>query len=293
MDYVVQEFCFLPQEQEQLHVHPEPRATEVEEWMMVCQRNADYQADSNTQQSEFDWTHAYPNLHEMPSFISRQLESTTASAFTTSANPLRLQGKQLQVYDIVRRHLEADAPPPLRMIVSGTAGTGKSYLINCLRLLLKDGLRVAAPTGVAAFNVSGHTLHSLLRLPTKGEFKDLEGETLHTLQQDLANMRYLILDEMSMVGRIMFGQVDLRLRQVFPHHAAPACCLETLDSYHLLWTSPSTPPSTEMQPCQTSVVLPITFSLRLSCSSKSCVSRDMTLPKKCFANFCYGSGMVK
>jgi ATP-dependent DNA helicase PIF1 len=56
------------------------------------------------------------------------------------------------------------------MIISGTAG----YLINCLRLQLQDKVRVAAPTGVAAFNVDGHTLHSLLSLPTKGEYKDLK-----------------------------------------------------------------------------------------------------------------------
>ena len=52
------------------------------------------------------------------------------------------------------------------MIVSGTAGTGKSYLIHCLRLLLQQQVRVATPTGVADFSVDGHTLHSLLSLPT-------------------------------------------------------------------------------------------------------------------------------
>ena len=105
------------------------------------------------------------------------------------------------------------------MIVSGTAGTGKSYLIKCLRLLLNERVRVAAPTGVAAFNIEGHTLHSLFSLPTKGDFKNLQGERLHKMQQSLADMKYLIIDEMSMVGRKMFGQVDQRLRQVFPHQA--------------------------------------------------------------------------
>ena len=103
--------------------------------------------------------------------------------------------------------------------MSGTAGTGKSYLIHCLRLLLKDKVHVLAPTGVAAFNVDGNTLHSLLCLPTKGEFKDLEGERLNKIQQSLLTMEYLIIDEMSMVGRKMFGQVDRRLRQVFPNRS--------------------------------------------------------------------------
>ena len=115
--------------------------------------------------------------------------------------------------------MESDDSTPLHMIISGTAGTGKSYLIHCLRLLLHDKVRVVVPTGVAAFNVDGNTLHSLLYLPTKGDFKDLEGENLNRLQQSLAVMKYIIIDEMSMVGRKLFGQVDRRLRQVFPQHS--------------------------------------------------------------------------
>lgn len=118
----------------------------------------------------------------------------------------------------MQQHLENGASP-LRIIVSGTAGTGKSYLIHCLRLLLKDKVRVAAPTGVAAFNIDGHTLNSLLSLPTKEEFKDLQGEELHQMQQSLATMEYLIIDEMSMVGRKIFGQVDRRLCQAFPQRS--------------------------------------------------------------------------
>ena len=58
------------------------------------------------------------------------------------------------------------------------------------------------------------------------------------MQQTLADMEYLIIDEMSMVGRKLLGQVDTRLRQVFPHRAdtleaAPAYSLETLASYLL------------------------------------------------------------
>ena len=209
--------------------------------MLVCQHSVDLQQGTSSQ-PEVDWSQAaraYPNLEEMPSFIARQRQSAPQTMFTTTADPQQLQGKQLQAYSIVRQHLEAIEPAPLKLIISGTAGTGKSYLINCLRLLLRDKVRVAAPTGVAAFNVDGHTLHSLLSLPTKGDYKDLNGEHLHKMQQHLAGMKYLIIDEMSIVGRKMFGQVDKRLRQVFPHRAdqllevAPTCCLETLVSYLL------------------------------------------------------------
>ena len=119
------------------------------------------------------------------------------------------------------------------MIISGTAGTGKSYLIKCLRLLLNKQVHVAAPTGVAAFNIEGHTLHSLFSLPTKGDFKDLEGECLHKMQQSLANMKYLIIDEMSMVGRCLARLTNVcdkcfLIRPMWYLEAARACCLETL-----------------------------------------------------------------
>ena len=189
--------------------------------MLICQSNADLQP-STASLDDTDWSagsQAYPNLEEMPTFISRLRESAGQHSFTTSANPHNLQGKQLHAYNLVREHAEADQPSPLRLIVSGTAGTGKSYLIHCLRLLLDHRVRVAAPTGVAAFNIEGHTLHSLLSLPVKGEFKELQGERLQEIQQSLADMEYLIIDEMSMVGRKFLGQVDKRLRQVFPHRA--------------------------------------------------------------------------
>ena len=131
----------LPQEQAETQ-NSQPPTRVVEEWMLVCQRNADLQPNIESEQ-EMDWTRAalaYTNIEEMPSFISRQRESAAQCPFTTSADPRQLQGKQLQVYTIVQQHMEAETPPPYRMIISGTAGTGKSYIIHCLRLLLGDSM---------------------------------------------------------------------------------------------------------------------------------------------------------
>ena len=65
---------------------------------------------------------------------------------------------------------------------------------------------------------------------------DLKGERLHQMQQSLANKKYLIIDEMSMVGRKVLGQVDKRLRQGFPRRAVFRGCscllLETLVDSH-------------------------------------------------------------
>lgn len=80
------------------------------------------------------------------------------------------------------------------MIVRGMASTGKTYLIRCLQLLMNSEVNVGAPTGIAAFIIDGTTLHTLLALPTKGEFKYLEGNRLHQLQELMAGVKYQITD---------------------------------------------------------------------------------------------------
>ena len=127
------------------------------------------------------FTTTYTNLDELSTFITRHHQTVQQHQFTTAADPSKLQGKQLPTYKLVKHHMESNNSIPLRMVLSGTAGTGKSYLIHCFRLLLQDKVCVVAPTGVAAFNIDGNTLHSLLSLPTKGEFKDLKGEHLKRL----------------------------------------------------------------------------------------------------------------
>ena len=67
----------------------------VEEWMLICQSNADLQP-STAFQDDTNWSagaQAYPNMEEMPTFISQHRDSAGQQSFTTSADPQRLQGK--------------------------------------------------------------------------------------------------------------------------------------------------------------------------------------------------------
>ena len=69
---------------------------------------------------------------------------------------------------------------------------------------------------MASFIIEGRTLHSLLHLPVRGDFKEMEGNNLQKMQEELSPIKYVIIDEMSMVGRKVFGMIDRRLRQAFP-----------------------------------------------------------------------------
>ena len=99
------------------------------------------------------------------------------------------------------------------MLICGTAGTGKSYLISAIANLLGNTCLLTGTTGMAAFNICGRTLHSTLQIPINNLCTDLQGNSLRRLQQTFENKLYLILDEMSMMGQRMMTTVDKRLRQ--------------------------------------------------------------------------------
>ncbi|XP_057815498.2 uncharacterized protein LOC131029117 [Cryptomeria japonica] len=109
------------------------------------------------------------------------------------------------------------------MIVQGTAGTGKSFLIDCIRRELnisppmtENPLLVLAPTGVAAFNIQATTIHAGLRIPIR-EMHPLTGQSLMTLQEQLKHIKYILIDEMSFLGPKLLLKIDNRLRQAFPN----------------------------------------------------------------------------
>ena len=120
---------------------------------------------------------------------------------------------------------------PLRLFLLGTAGSGKTRAVRTLlqeirRRLLRGGLaadvkvvevvRVAAPTGSAAFNIrfNATTIHRLIHWFRPSHFSELKGDVeIDRLQKHLQNLQLLVLDEISMVGRQMMGRIDSRLCQ--------------------------------------------------------------------------------
>ena len=127
--------------------------------------------------------------------------------------PSQLNQRQRFAYEIVSAHKDGlRQRKPLRMMVLGTAGTGKSWLVNALSHLLGGRIRRAAPTGMAAFLIGGSTLHSLLKLPLRAG-RALTGDSLKRLQQSYNGVDYLVIDELSMASQSQFAWVDRRLRQ--------------------------------------------------------------------------------
>ena len=124
---------------------------------------------------------------------------------------------------------------PYRVFLSGPGGVGKSHVISLVhndtvRLLRLSGqmepddvaVLLTAPTGVAAFNIQGMTLHSALVLgTTNAGCHPLAQDKLNTLRTKLSNLQLLIIDEVSMVGSDMLLQIHKRLQQL--KGANPSC----------------------------------------------------------------------
>ena len=115
--------------------------------------------------------------------------------------------------------------------LSGGAGAGKSHLTKTLyQAALKyyntragDNFRqikvlILAPTGKAAYNIKGNTIHSTLAKPAcqpLKNYKRLDSSRLNTLRSQLGGVKLIFLDEIPMVGSTMFNvQINNRLKDI-------------------------------------------------------------------------------
>ena len=137
-----------------------------------------------------------------------------------------LKGDQLEIACVVMKTLlewfkynhgelaNDKAFEPLRMIVRGAAGTGKSILINTIVTVIRklfvdnDAAHVMAPTGAAAFNVLGETIHRMLGINIWDADKELSGAAKDRMSGKLARTVALIFDERSMISQDILGAAE-------------------------------------------------------------------------------------
>jgi hypothetical protein len=116
--------------------------------------------------------------------------------------------------------------------LTGKAGTGKTTFLKYIKENCHKKLAVAAPTGVAAINAGGVTLHSLFQLPLGGflpepspvvneysDFFDKQSLLKHlrinkSKRQLLQELELLIIDEVSMLRADLLDAIDTILKSV-------------------------------------------------------------------------------
>jgi uncharacterized protein YpbB len=119
------------------------------------------------------------------------------------------------------------------IFLTGKAGTGKTTLLREIIKTTHKNVVVVAPTGIAALNARGVTIHSMFQLPFAGfipdhstpQFSDfVKLETKQTLARHfkmsglkkavIRNMELLIIDEVSMLRADVLDAIDFMMQSV-------------------------------------------------------------------------------
>ncbi|XP_060577549.1 uncharacterized protein LOC132734725 [Ruditapes philippinarum] len=240
---------------EQLQNEDQPR----EAWDQIAAENQQQEYDAEDEGAQSDQEHAIlnpsdqPNIHvELPTPSDSCVQALAIDSMPPPlpypdycAHVRTLNSQQYEVLQVVLNwcitfiqsvgNKNVKKPDPLHLFVSGGAGTGKSHLISALYHTIELNLRkegdtpdcpkvlLLAPTGTAAFNIQGATIHSALLFALKSQASNkqstssrpLSDDKKNTLRVKLSQLKFIIIDEISMVGSDFFVDIHNRLSEVF------------------------------------------------------------------------------
>ena len=213
-----------------------------EEWMVIARQHPNrdvecvYLGDREMDLAH-DWSAdaaTYGDIGQLVNAVtvSRQQHQFAADAF--EAPDVQLTAEQSVVIRILDHQIAAaqgrgggGQRPPLRVIVQGKAGCGKSTTVAVMKSRIvaafgPDSFLLVASTGAAAVNIDGKTIHNaLLILPNINDFAPLTGDRARMFQESMRPVRFLIVDEYSMIGLPLLGMMERRCAEGKPGSSEP------------------------------------------------------------------------
>lgn len=127
----------------------------------------------------------------------------------------------IEINDQFKRALELMEETSNNIFVTGKAGTGKSTLLDYFRNSTKKNVVVLAPTGVAAVNIRGQTIHSFFHFKpdiTPDTVQEVKGKARGNIYRKIDAV---VIDEVSMVRADLLDCVDKFLRLNGNHPRKP------------------------------------------------------------------------
>ena len=110
------------------------------------------------------------------------------------------------------------------VLLTGKAGTGKSTLLNLLiQNEIVQAVAVVAPTGVAAINVGGMTVHRFFSFPGNVTVEMVSSKDYFPGKyiKEIRNLKTLIIDEISMLRADLLDCIEVSLRRFGPKTNQP------------------------------------------------------------------------
>ncbi|MCL0057604.1 AAA family ATPase [Dehalococcoidales bacterium] len=128
---------------------------------------------------------------------------------------------QIDLNEPFRHALDIMEHSSKNIFITGRAGTGKSTLLDYFRHTTKKKVAVLAPTGVAALNVKGQTIHSFFRFKPNITLEGVRRLRLSDEENIYKKLDAIVIDEISMVRADLLDCVDRFLRLNGPRADSP------------------------------------------------------------------------
>jgi DNA replication protein DnaC len=134
-----------------------------------------------------------PNLQEIVAQQLTQLNCMTVPGLSDAA-AISLQGDQYRVYATVTQNIQASRHQGRCFFITGPRGTGKSFLLKSLQHWCntsRNSCVLLAPTGIAARNIDGNTIHSGMSIYfERGSYCDNPGARISTKEKPTGKVLY-------------------------------------------------------------------------------------------------------
>lgn len=121
-----------------------------------------------------------------------------------------IQYQEIEINDKFKQTLNFLENTTKNVLITGRAGTGKSTFLDYFRNHTKKGIVVLAPTGVAALNVNGQTIHSFFGFKPNITLEKVK--KIWSNEDLYKTIEIIIIDEISMVRADLLDCVDKFLR---------------------------------------------------------------------------------
>jgi Helitron helicase-like domain at N-terminus/PIF1-like helicase len=151
--------------------------------------------------------------------------ATDKSQVDETCKLFNLNTEQERAFKIVAHHSLHSTSEQLKMYLGGMAGTGKSQVIKALTHFFRTtnsshAFALCAPTGSAAALIGGTTYHALLAMNPKNSSK-ASADQLARIRDIIKGVKYIFLDEVSMVGPRDLYTISRRLCEALNRHDVP------------------------------------------------------------------------
>lgn len=129
---------------------------------------------------------------------------------------------QIEINDEFRKAVELINGSNKNLFVTGKAGTGKSTLLNYLHMNTDKRTVLLAPTGVAALNIKGQTIHRFFNFYIDVSVEKIKSKKSKPRNAKLyKNIEVIIIDETSMLRADLLDCIDEFLRIYGPDSSLP------------------------------------------------------------------------